>query len=239
MRVSFNPRPPRGGRHGTHERLPRRQPVSIHAPRAEGDVEGIVRCVAHRSFNPRPPRGGRRDTGVQRPHLVNVSIHAPRAEGDRRTRRPSVYWLCFNPRPPRGGRPDARGAYTRTERFQSTPPARRATRQSRDSADDGVVSIHAPRAEGDTGSPPRRACRTCFNPRPPRGGRLLWPIIDMAPREFQSTPPARRATRRMGSGFTLRVVSIHAPRAEGDGRRAVRHQRVEVSIHAPRAEGDL
>jgi hypothetical protein len=35
--------------------------------------------------------------------------------------------------------------------FQSTPPARRATRRQRELHDALEVSIHAPRAEGDSG----------------------------------------------------------------------------------------
>ena len=57
--ASFNPRPPRGGRHVLFVFLGARRLVSIHAPRAEGDG--------------RPPE--RSPEGV-------VSIHAPRAEGD-------------------------------------------------------------------------------------------------------------------------------------------------------------
>ena len=36
------------------------------------------------------------------------------------------------------------------------------------------------------------------------------------PKLFQSTPPARRATRRPGQRGGHALVSIHAPRAEGD-----------------------
>ena len=56
--------------------------------------------------------------------------------------------------------------------------------------------------------------------------------------EFQSTPPARRATNLLRSVVKFFVVSIHAPRAEGDDiGRQVLGDRL-VSIHAPRAEGD-
>ena len=80
------------------------------------------------------------------------------------------------------------------------------------------ISIHAPREGGDTSCTPRRLTHWHFNPRPPRGGRLLYSagtdqglyISIHAPREggdprttstshgsrktFQSTPPARGAT---------------------------------------------
>ena len=80
-----------------------------------------------------------------------------------------------------------------------------------------TISIHAPREGGDSSANRCRSCWIHFNPRPPRGGRLLFvpdfPFDDMisihAPREggdvvvgrvsrsagrFQSTPPARGAT---------------------------------------------
>ena len=106
----------------------------------------------------------------------------------------------FNPRPPRGGRLPECDGFIISIAFQSTPPARGATRRCR--------------------------CRSGsyqnFNPRPPRGGRLVDKLLsDMrkiisihAPREggdvtmaqqmidaelFQSTPPARGAT----GGFIL------------------------------------
>ena len=83
----------------------RQRVVSIHAPRAGGDVDkaasgfqntpfqstpparGATRpgCLMDgdvRSFNPRPPRGGRPALLVADEALARVSIHAPRAGGD-------------------------------------------------------------------------------------------------------------------------------------------------------------
>ena len=55
-----------------------------------------------------------------------------------------------------------------------------------------------------------------FNPRPPRGGRpASHPSKDNI-FEFQSTPSARRATRRAPSAYAGRAISIHALREEGD-----------------------
>ena len=80
-------------------------------------------------------------------------------------------------------------------RFQSTPPARGATAAVDVCLDDRVISIHAPREGGD---PPRRYSwghnSKYFNPRPPRGGRRLADTRDKTAAEFQSTPPARGAT---------------------------------------------
>ena len=101
-------------------------------------------------FNPRPPRGGRPVDGGVQVVLESISIHAPREGGD---------LFCV-------------GSTMPPYLFQSTPPARGATR------------MHA-------SSP---CSRSYFNPRPPRGGRrwmrfILWECLI-----FQSTPPARGAT---------------------------------------------
>ena len=60
-----------------------------------------------------------------------------------------------------------------------------------------TISIHAPREGGDSSANRCRSCWIHFNPRPPRGGRLLFvpdfPFDDM--------------------------ISIHAPREGGDRRK--------------------
>ena len=103
------------------------------------------------------------------------------------------------------------------ELFLSTPSARRATVRQQPDRLRRYISIHALREEGDLGhrdrsgaryrflstpsarratSPyrPRRALRTNFYPRPPRGGRLV---------EVEACNAAA-------------VISIHALREEGD-----------------------
>ena len=62
--------------------------------------------------------------------------------------------------------------------FQSTPPARGATKTV--VVDDGMpaISIHAPREGGDHQPPALLQGHVYFNPRPPRGGRpgrhVVW-----------------------------------------------------------------
>ena len=123
--------------------------------------------------------------------------------------------------------------------FQSTPPARGATRHRYQSAALQPISIHAPREGGDreliskrqeltisihapreggdrhplsTPSPTRH-----FNPRPPRGGRPICAAISLTPQtEFQSTPPARGATPRVDDVFTKRWTKFQStPPARG------------------------
>ena len=63
--TSFNPRPPGGGRrYGVVYHIVG-DPVSIHAPRVEGDRRQTRNEQKISSFNPRPPGGGRRRIGYQ------------------------------------------------------------------------------------------------------------------------------------------------------------------------------
>ena len=123
-----------------------------------------------------------------------ISIHAPREGGD-----------------------DRQASETqRVDEFQSTPPARGATRRHELDPIPANISIHAP-ARGATeaqrkeltawvfqSTPPARGatrplCRRSpadhhFNPRPPRGGRHRLRRWSSMAAKFQSTPPARGAT---------------------------------------------
>ena len=124
--------------------------VSIHAPRAGRDGGLIGPGTSTFGFNPRAPRGTRPGTAWFR-----WSFHGR-----------------FNPRAPRGTRPARRPLDFRTSGlFQSTRPARDATRLVRAGDNPVVVSIHAPRAGRDGSPASRRSRGSCFNPRAPRGTR--------------------------------------------------------------------
>ena len=88
------------------------------------------------------------------------------------------------------------------------------------------ISIHAPREGGDHSFAVQATVFTDFNPRPPRGGRLLAHLDDRRPREFQSTPPARGATHRDRQRHRRHVISIHAPREGGDSKDAQFYLRI-------------
>ena len=144
----FNPRSPHGERPGwcALAILPRYfNPRSPHGERQEVNIYGAV----YQHFNPRSPHGERQ----------HVSIHMG-ASGN------------FNPRSPHGERRRADSRKRCFARFQSTLPARGATRMSMSKTLHLMISIHAPR----TGSDWRGAvcnnilCRY-FNPRSPHGER--------------------------------------------------------------------
>ena len=145
-------------------------------------------------FYPRPPRGGRLGFHVtDRDVWEFLSTPSARratcgvSELVRRVRN-------FYPRPPRGGRRCGMGLLSLVFGFLSTPSARRATYLPPSSLMHCAISIHALREEGDSPYRPRRALRTNFYPRPPRGGR-------------PASAPVLPATWG---------ISIHALREEGD-----------------------
>ena len=124
----------------------------------------------------------------------SISIHALREESDYSFAICLSSFAYFNPRPPRGERPsESQISYTGVQ-FQSTPSARRATVDRADVPEGVVISIHALREESDAALSPSGRPQRYFNPRPPRGERLV------------------SAT----SGEQTRSISIHALREESD-----------------------
>ena len=126
MADDFYPRPPRGGRPGrlqNPERLVDFYPRPPRGGRRRGPLSGREKC----NFYPRPPRGGRLYP-YRRCHPDNdISIHALREEGDKL----------------------AMGAADVSDKFLSTPSARRATACARPKLGTFSISIHALREEGD------------------------------------------------------------------------------------------
>jgi hypothetical protein len=161
---------------------PRRHRVSIHAPRAGGDAGASATLRRMPSFNPRPPRGGRLRALAAFPCATRFNPRPPRGGDPVRLRR---LWapVSVSIHAPRAGGDGERSSAEGRDRFQSTPPARGATRQAGAGSviERVVVSIHAPRAGGDS---QRWSPSSMRGARPPRFSDSV----------FQSTPPARGAT---------------------------------------------
>ena len=146
--------------------------------------------------------------------------------------------------------------------FQSTLPVRGATAVPRvpQQAASGI-SIHAPRAGGDSRPHSMVDYIGIFQSTlPVRGATLLTirdfsiilfqstlPVRGATPvsryelslvQEFQSTLPVRGATVAILYADGVEKISIHAPRAGGDCSWRLSLQRAGISIHAPRAGGD-
>ena len=198
-------------------------------------------AASPRNFNPRSPHGERRG-GVSEHH------RAP---------------LNFNPRSPHGERPSRSVPSRSTAKISIHAP--RTGSDDRDWLANFArqnISIHAPRtgSDQDGRTPGRRT--PYFNPRSPHGERRCQKVRNGLPAAFQSTLPARGATRlphcliaclayfnprsphgerpstAVDDGVTMHI-SIHAPRTGSDVERLHRRRRVGISIHAPRTGSDV
>ena len=104
-------------------------PISIHAPREGGDPAIVKVWNLAVKISIHAPREGGDDEIIANAAQYFISIHAPREGGD-----------CLRT-----------WGHLANKKFQSTPPARGATKQS-------YLS---------------KPVNSNFNPRPPRGGRLI------------------------------------------------------------------
>ena len=168
-----------------------------------------------------------------------ISIHAPRTGSDHPRYALGYARPDFNPRSPHGERPSAAQTHRLCTVFQSTLPARGATRQE----------------ARRSGAP------HYFNPRSPHGERPLRRVSSARSRSFQSTLPARGATRarpcksatrqhfnpRSPHGerpaHPLRATgwqhfNPRSPHGERQEESHVQHHRFRISIHAPRTGSD-
>ena len=170
----FNPRLPRGRRRAACSRLSRRRRYfNPRLPRGRRLTRHSM-TMKQKNFNPRLPRGRRRDTIQVRKPNVLISIHASLAGGDHRVLRVFRWKGDFNPRLPRGRRHRLSTTLGCASTFQSTPPSREATRQRSCILVAHAISIHASLAGGDGDSRSRLDPSNHFNPRLPRGRRLIW-----------------------------------------------------------------
>ena len=171
-----------------------------------------------RYFYPRPPRAGRLgtvavttgdDLFLSTPSarratrfcaddipLYKISIHALREEGDLMSRPMERCHSYFYPRPPRGGRRGKKMVGVASNKFLSTPSARRATGKPRPWRRHKKFSIHALREEGDAINLDLAKFVLHFYPRPPRGGRLVaasafTPLSNFYPRPPRGGRPKR------------------------------------------------
>ena len=136
-----------------------------------------------------PARGATSDISIFTQRLYNFNPRTPR--GVRRSMpQTSLPPLNFNPRTPRGVRPDVYELTSRNPR----------------------ISIHAPREGCDHVHFGGFSFVPNFNPRTPRGVRRFSVCHQQPTSLFQSTHPARGATRRITERDTEEAISIHAPR---------------------------
>ena len=146
----FNPRSPHGERLGIFWNLAIAVSISIHAPRTGSDY--TFRCWLLRLGifqSTLPARGATPRDGMGNPAGQRISIHAPRTGSDRESPAHGAGLHYFNPRSPHGERPSSQPEHASGQQFQSTLPARGATRYHFFRRLSNVISIHAPRTGSD------------------------------------------------------------------------------------------
>ena len=170
--------------------------------------------------------------------LPMISIHAPRTGSDTLSKHFPARYAHFNPRSPHGERRAAGTGTMQDYQFQSTLPARGATRVSRRAPTSSAIFQSTLPARGATEYREEKQCERHFNPRSPHGERLRRGEVcrngaDFNPRSPHGERPASSA------GFSSpAAISIHAPRTGSDTYGVYGHIVTSISIHAPRTGSD-
>ena len=208
--------PARGATKQTSSAISRRK-ISIHAPRTGSDFVRREDACSTSDFNPRSPHGERPSRQQSTPAASN-----------------------FNPRSPHGERRHPTHRRPEYRPFQSTLPARGATRAASQSQQPPAISIHAPRTGSDNAEANQKFRAISISIHAPRTGSDGWPPPRTAGTPlFQSTLPARGATMPSPFWLLFLPISIHAPRTGSDASTGSRRSgKSSISIHAPRTGSD-
>ncbi len=167
--------------------------ISIHAPRTGSDTSCPTSRQRHSAFQSTLPARGATMSMSITIYPPSISIHAPRTGSDDE-RGGIAGEVDFNPRSPHGERHTFRCWLLRLGIFQSTLPARGATRAAQHQQKCNLISIHAPRTGSDCSGKSAHLPCCDFNPRSPHG---------------------ERRTRFICS-LPTQTISIHAPRTGSD-----------------------
>ena len=124
-------------------------------------------------------------------------------------------------------------------KFQSTLPARGATRNGWNGKNQYVISIHAPRTGSDAEALFSLSDFSGFQSTLPARGATFSPEMPERIFSFQSTLPARGATERKIYCESPACISIHAPRTGSDAIAGAQLDVLQISIHAPRTGSDF
>ena len=188
----FNPRSPHGERRRGGAVLCAVTSISIHAPRTGSDRKDADQWKEW-AISIHAPRTGSDQIRRNDTERAGISIHAPRTGSDT-VGSYATPEEAISIHAPRTGS-DARQLGSLIFKiFQSTLPARGATRRRRREAH----------------------CRADFNPRSPHGERRRGTVPFPQISTFQSTLPARGATPKERKPTAFDLISIHAPRTGSD-----------------------
>ena len=167
--------------------------ISIHAPRTGSDRK-YHRCRPLVAISIHAPRTGSDWSRSPSPAQRFISIHAPRTGSDFLSGRVPLLDLISIHAPRTGSDASRSAASFASIPFQSTLPARGATR-----------------GDGAGGQ-----ARRNFNPRSPHGERPACCVYVPLPRDFNPrSPHGERRTGRKSLSVSI-GISIHAPRTGSD-----------------------
>ena len=220
--VYFNPRSPHGERPGRFVAAIYEFVISIHAPRTGSDNQ--ARAHARKGkISIHAPRTGSDPGNASRASRQKEFQSTLPARGATTTSCTTYRrTLHFNPRSPHGERLMTSHPSSVASGFQSTLPARGATISGTPYKQTSDISIHAPRTGSDPFSVPTCWNGTHFNPRSPHGERR-WKTNDcFAVGKFQSTLPARGATRS-ALGITRKQADFNPRSPHGERPLCLRH----------------
>ena len=214
--INFNPRSPRGERRlNNFRKLPNVGDFNPRSPRGERPPFAIGYLLISRFQSTLPSRGAT-EKGYSRLLEQEISIHAPLAGSDilrgsigaRSSRfqstlpsRGATMLKCyqiadtiFQSTLPSRGATRQKELYDAVRQFQSTLPSRGATSVMPYTTALRPISIHAPLAGSDRFLCGYFGALCYFNPRSPRGERLMIILGIFCLKKFQSTLPSRGAT---------------------------------------------
>ena len=213
------------------------RPISIHTPREGSDLFVCRNHPMDDNFNPHSPRGERRPFAQVRLRqaLFQSTLPARGATFPGSNDRPGGAFQSTLPaRGATGPTSDIarlKGISIHTPREGSDrrkSPQRRkhiisihTPREGSDPQPDEIIlpqriSIHTPREGSDSSRRQMQSCPVYFNPHSPRGERRICSIRLSCGCLFQSTLPARGATRIRKRFLVHVAISIHTPREGSD-----------------------
>ena len=191
--------PARGATYGKRFQIKKRRFQSTLPARGATryPVHHELQSIQH--FNPRSPHGERQSSPPRRSPPRNFNPRSPHGERPRRLP-PPLPCHNFNPRSPHRERRWMDNDYDQHPEFQSTLPARGATRvRSCAGSPAGYFNPRSPHGERRVDVLESSALTDDFNPRSPHGERHEQSGVLLSPLPFQSTLPARGATFPAGT----------------------------------------
>ena len=100
------------------------------------------------------------------------------------------------------------------------------------------ISIHAPREGGDFTASNKNAAESIFQSTPPARGATRRDHLDgHGAGDFNPRPPRGGRRKTVLHGIRINLISIHAPREGGDDSGIGPLDKRLISIHAPREGG--